>query len=328
MKTVTLRLMQNFVGGWLCLMAIPQVLALPIVESRTGDPVVRSPRGDVGSSLTTTPGDSTYASPRPQSMDALKEELNRLRGSMEEKDHQLEAQIDRLKKSQQDFYVDLDKRLTQLESSKITVSKAVAPAKTIAPAPLPVTAKPLAAVTPEVPVIEHEEMVQPLEHQTADVSPATSAKNPPATTVPTTMKPVASHAPTVLAEKAIYEAASASLSAQQYAEAIEGFQRCVARFPQGSYAAQCYYWLGESYMAQWGSHKDDKTLLDKASQSFLVVTTRFPTHQRATDALLKLGMVEQEKGNLDVSKRYFEQVRDRYPDSAAARIAESHLQED
>ncbi|MBP6103719.1 MAG: tol-pal system protein YbgF [Gammaproteobacteria bacterium] len=322
MKIVTLRLMQNFVGGWLCLMAVPQVLALPIVESRTGDPVVRSSR-DVGSSVT-IPGDSTYTSPRPQSIDALKEELNSLRGSMEEKDHQLEAQIDRLKKSQQDFYVDLDKRLTQLESSKSTVSKALAlpPAKTVASLPV----KPLAVPTAEVPVDEEDALA----HETEDASTpvATIAKKSGTTAAASTMKPAATQTHTGLAEKAIYEAASASLSAQQYSEAIEGFQRCVARFPQGSYAAQCYYWLGESYMAQWGSHKDDKTLLDKASQSFLIVTTRFPTHQRATDALLKLGMVEQEKGNVDVSKRYFEQVRDRYPDSAAARIAESHLQED
>jgi tol-pal system protein YbgF len=290
MKIVTLRLMQNFVGGWLCIMAVPQVLALPIVESRTGEPVLRSPR-DVDTNLT-MPGESTYASPRPQSIDALREELNGLRGSMEEKDHQLGADIDRLKKSQQDFYLDLDKRLRQLEGSKgasATQQAAALPAKTT---PLPVAVKPSAPLkTTEVPV-------------------ATQA------------------APAGLAEKAMYEAASASLSAQQYSEAIEGFQRCISRFPQGSYAAQCHYWLGESYMAQWGSHKDDKTLLDKASQSFLMVTTRFPTHQRAIDALLKLGMVEQEKGNIDVSKRYFAQVRDRYPDSAAARIAESHLQED
>lgn len=324
MKIVTLRLMQNFVGGWLCLMAVPQVLALPIVESRTGDPVVRTPK-DIGSgSVTTMQGDSPYASSRPQSIDALKEELNSLRGSMEEKDHQLEAQIERLKKSQQDFYVDLDKRLTQLESSKSTVSKAALPAKTAMP--LPVTVKPSAVVT-EGPVAEQEDVALPLAHETADASTPVGKKLS-TTAAASTTKPVATQAHTGLAEKAIYEAASANLSAQQYSEAIEGFQRCVARFPQGSYAAQCYYWLGESYMAQWGSHKDDKTLLDKASQSFLIVTTRFPTHQRATDALLKLGMVEQEKGNFDVSKRYFEQVRDRYPDSAAARIAESHLQED
>ncbi len=304
MKRIRLRLIQNFVGGWLCLMAVPQVLALPIVESRTGDPVVRSPK-DISSGSLTIPGETTYASSssRPQSIDALKEELNSLRGSMEEKDHQLEAQIDRLKKSQQDFYVDLDKRLTQLESSKAasTIKQAAAlPAKTVASLP---TAKPLAVPT------------------------TTTAEAPVAEQIDAA-KPVAAQPHAGLAEKAIYEAASASLSAQQYPEAIEGFQRCVARFPQGSYAAQCYYWLGESYMAQWGSHKDDKTLLDKASQSFLIVTTRFPTHQRAIDALLKLGMVEQEKGNFDVSKRYFQQVRDRYPDSAAARIAESHLQED
>jgi len=327
MKIVTLRLMQNFIGGWLCMMAVPQVLALPIVESRTGDPVVRSPR-DVDSSLR-TPGDSTYASPRPQSIEVLKEELNDLRGSMEEKDHQLELQIDRLKKSQQDFYVDLDKRLSQLEGSKgASATKQAAAALTVKATSLPVSVKPSAIVKAEVPVVaEHEDAASLAPMQTDPDAVTPLSKKPSTTTVPTTTKPVA-HAPTGLAEKAMYEAASASLSAQQYSEAIEGFQRCVARFPQGSYAAQCYYWLGESYMAQWGSHKDDKTLLDKASQSFLMVTTRFPTHQRATDALLKLGMVEQEKGNLDVSKRYFTQVRDRYPDSAAARIAESHLQED
>ncbi len=307
MEITALRLIRNILGGWLCLVAVPQALALPIVESRTGDPVVRAPQShDLNSSSNTASNrsyDSTYSG--PQQIESLKEELNLLRGSMEEKQHALETQIQALKKSQQDFYVDLDKRLSQLERSKASgATKATAQA-----VPIPAVVVPAATATAVLPQSQDEAL-----EKLAETEDTTNLEKP------------ASHK--ALTEKACYEEASAHLSAHRYAEAIKGFGDCVARYPQGTYAAQCYYWLGESYMAQWGSHKDDKTLLDKASQAFLMVTTRFPTHQRATDALLKLGMVEQEKGNLDVSKRYFEQVRDRYPDSAAARMAEAYLQED
>ncbi len=283
-------------GGGLWLGILPLALALPIVESRTGDPLVRP-----GNASISTHTDYESSPLKVQQIEALKEEINNLRGAIEQQQHQLEVQSQALKKSQQDFYVDLDKRLTQLEQptealaeAKPTVPKSVK-SKTLANAPEATTNR--AGIKP------------------AATSDATAEGQ----------EPVEFNKKT---EKASYEAASAHLSAKRYAEAIEGFQDCVTRYPQGSYAAQCYYWLGESYMAEWGSHKDDKTLLDKASQSFLMVTTRFPTHQRATDALLKLGMVEQEKGNLEVSKRYFEQVRERYPDSAAARMAETYLQEE
>ncbi len=304
-------LLTVLMGSGLWIGSFSSSLALPIVESRTGDPVVRPP------SNTNTNMGTGYEQPslKPQQIEALKEEINNLRGAVEQQQHQLEVQIQALKKSQQDFYMDLDKRLTPLEQPTEALTKNNAPNPT-----QPTDAK------PAVPV----KSVKSKAVANVPVTSSGGTKPAAATTVGDAVaegQDAVSAAKTT-SEKTCYEAASAHLSAKRYAEAIEGFQDCVTRYPQGSYAAQCYYWLGESYMAEWGSHKDDKTLLDKASQSFLMVTTRFPTHQRATDALLKLGMVEQEKGNLEVSKRYFEQVRERYPDSAAARMAETYLQEE
>ncbi len=302
--------MTAVMGGSLWLGSLPGALALPIVESRTGDPVLRPPLGgNVGTEHESAPLKS-------QQIEALKEEINHLRGTVEQQQHQYELQIQALKKSQQAFYVDLDKRLTQLEHPTELLPKesAANPAQASDQKPtVPVKSankgKTVVSTAATIPTSS-------LTTSATIVGDAVAEGQEPAETASTTT------------EKSCYEAASANLSAKRYTEAIEGFQACVTRYPQGAYTAQCYYWLGEGYMAEWGSHKDDKTLLDKASQSFLMVTTRFPTHQRATDALLKLGMVEQEKGNLEVSKRYFEQVRDRYPDSAAARMAETYLQEE
>lgn len=258
---------------------LPLALAFPIVESRTGDPALRQPLVDHPIS----PGPL-----KTQEINALQEELQELRGTLEKQLHQLEEQLGRVKKSQQDLYLDIDKRLKQVETQK----------------PKTLLKKAVSAVETSVPA---EAIVVPAPKPNVVMVPETVVDNE-------------------LAEKQAYDAAAAHLSAKQLPEAIKGFERFIERYPQGLQSAQAHYWLAEAYMASFEADRTQKSLLNKASQAFLVVTTRFSTHQRATDALLKLGMVEQEKGNKTLSRQYFQQVKDRYPESGAARLAEAYLQ--
>jgi tol-pal system protein YbgF len=252
-----------------------------------------------------------------QSIRALEEELQELRGTLEKQLHQLEDQVMRLKKSQQDFYVDIDKRLRQIETQKPKImpkkasdapsSQSYTPAVVV-----PAGSPPVEATAPKI--------------VPAAVAASTDAKTGIEREGERSQVVDAAPAANEGDEKEAYNAAAAHLSAKQFPEAIQSFESFIQRYPQGQQIAQAHYWLGEAYMASFEANRSDQSLLDKAASAFLVVTTRFPTHQRATDALLKLGMVEQEKGNKILSRQYFQQVKERYPDSGAARLAEAYLQ--
>jgi len=262
--------MRNFlvslvIGG---LLVIPyQVAASAKVESRTGELVTRSSAPLVeerAARLTLT------------QIEALKQEISELRGVVEMQDHE----IKQLRKSQQDFYLDLDKRLTQMQSGS-TVSSVVK--------------------EPSLVIVSSEVTV---ELETPRILGSDGN----------------------ISEKAAYESAYGLVRSRQYPEAVVAFQNFVARFPKGEHTANAYYWLGEVNMVQWQSDKSTQSI-DKAKEAFLNVTTHFPTHQKITDALLKLGLIESEKGNMDAARQYLTEVKDRYPTTAAARIAETRLQQ-
>ncbi len=340
MKTRLRSLLQVGLLFWL-----PSLWAAPIVESRTVAPPIPSPATveqplsapEAPAATRIMPNRPTTSAPRmgatdplraqQQQIEGLKEELIELRGALEKQAYELKEQMQRLKKSQQDFYVDLDKRLNDLGGAK----KAQAP---LAKQALNGTDSKSASMIGDegsrtLNIMDPKgktSMVmrdEPADALSADLSQ--QRQGPLSTDLSQPQQELLSAA---LSEKEIYDLATSRLSTKQMPEAIAGFQAYLDRYPQGQYVVQCYYWLGEAYMAEWGAHKQNKGLLDKAINAFTVLTTQFPTHQRATDALLKLGMIEQEKGDLKRSKQYFQQVKERYPDSAAARLAEVYLEGD
>src|SRR5690349_5070315 len=85
--------------------------ALATVESRTGEsPMVYSGESSARSSVT----EDRAALLSLKHLESLKQEISELRGLIETQDHE----IQQLKKSQQDFYTDLDKRINQAQSTK------------------------------------------------------------------------------------------------------------------------------------------------------------------------------------------------------------------
>ena len=80
-------------------------------------------------------------------------------------------------------------------------------------------------------------------------------------------------------------------------------------------------------MVEWQKDAKNKALLDKAATAFSNVVSQFPGNPKVSDALLKLGIVESEKGNSVAARKYFMDVKSRYPGSAAARIAEARLKQ-
>jgi tol-pal system protein YbgF len=305
--------------------------ALAVVESRTGEPIVydttrsvsvHSPiaRSSEDRAMGSRGAINASAEDRAallslKHLEALKQEISELRGLVETQEHE----IQQLKKSQQDFYTDLDKRMTQLQSAKGSSVSKTASKTLVVVSPTPPTAtakkssvtivptgtKPLAAVPTE------ETIEEPV---ISDFSGSTAA---------THKKGETDHA----TEKASYEAAYNLVRTKRYPEATSAFQNHLARFKTGEHAANAHYWLGEIYMVEWQKDPKNKTLLDKAAHAFSNIASQFPGNPKVPDALLKLGIVENEKGNPTAARKYFTDVKSRYPGSAAARIAETRLKQ-
>ena len=118
-------------------------------------------------------------------------------------------------------------------------------------------------------------------------------------------------------EKAAYEQALRTLNGGRTADGIAQFQDLLQRYPQGRYAANARYWIGEGYYAQ-GKLQD-------ALRQFQTVDQSFPRHHKTADALLKAGMTMSRLGDAQGAKQQYQKVLDRFPQSQAAKRARALL---
>jgi tol-pal system protein YbgF len=138
-------------------------------------------------------------------VETLKAEVAKIRGQAEVQVHQL----DTLGKRQNDLYVDLDQRISDL-------------ANAAKPAPVADTA-------------------QPAEAPPASASLATPAETPVAE--------VAQLSPAPVVESRTYETALNHFREANYAGAIAGFKGFLKVYPDSALAPNAQYWIGYSYYA-------------------------------------------------------------------------------
>lgn len=118
-------------------------------------------------------------------------------------------------------------------------------------------------------------------------------------------------------ERAAYESAFEALRGGRYADAANLFQDFLAQYPDGAYAANALYWLGESYYATQN--------YELAQQQFQALIGRFPDSDKAPGALLKLGLSQYGLRDLDAAEATLADVGKRYPGTDAARTADDRL---
>jgi tol-pal system protein YbgF len=137
-------------------------------------------------------------------LEDMRRQLQEMRGLLEEQRHD----IDNLKKQQRDLYLDVDRRLQQVEQGAGTASTPP-PAAVTPPAPAPVAPAPVAP---------------------APVAPAPAATQP-----------------VDAGENAAYRAAFNYLKEGRYDNAIKAFADFLGKYPRSSYADNAQYWLGEAH---------------------------------------------------------------------------------
>lgn len=142
-------------------------------------------------------------------LETLQQESAMMRGQIEE----LNYVIKQMQENQKDRYVDLDRRITNLNEllQSVQASQSARPVPATAPAQQPVTQQPVTV---------------------APVKPAP--------------QPVANPAQ----QQADYKAAFNLIREKDYQQAIHALNTFVENYPHGALTGNAHYWLGEVYMVE------------------------------------------------------------------------------
>jgi tol-pal system protein YbgF len=265
--------------------------------------------------------DNDMASRMILELQQMREEVRELRGLVEAQ----AQEIENLKRRQRDQYLDLDRRLGELQGSAAAGSGAQPgagadpdPAGSGVPTRTADEAAGIAASAPsragsagdvgdESAVAgDYPEIREP----TNEVPEVATLAEPGDGAVRQLEEPTES-------ERQAYDQAFRSLRETRYADAAEGFDRFLRDHPRSTYAPNALYWLGEVYYVT----RDFETALDQ----FRKLQETYPNSGKQPDALLKIGFSHYELGQWERARAALEQVIAEYPGTNYSRLAENRL---
>ena len=189
----------------------------------------------------------------------------------------LQQQLEQAKQGQRSQYLDLDGRLNRLEGGAPGASTSTPAAGTST------------ASTPAYEIVSASE-------------PSVPAPRTPAATTD---------------ERSAYANAFDALKSGDYAESARRFRDFQTAFPNGQYAPNAMYWLGESYYVTQN--------YALAGEQFQGLLDRYPNHDKAPGALLKLGLSDYGLKQYDGAEKILREVVRRYPGTDVARTADDRL---
>jgi tol-pal system protein YbgF len=230
----------------------------------------------------------------------LQDEVRELRGQVEDQANQLET----LRQRQRDQFLDLDQRISGQRPATGSPGAGVVEGTAGSVADASGTAEEVSGV--ESPTsIDSPEVRPPMDTPSDTVAlgdPEVQSEALPANPAD---------------EKAAYDQAFQSLKDLRYADAAEGFQTFLARYPDSEYADNAQYWLGESYYVTRN--------YDISLEAFDELLQKYPDSSKKPDALLKIGYAHYELKQWDQARAALEQVKQQYPDTTLARLADNRL---
>ena len=118
--------------------------------------------------------------------------------------------------------------------------------------------------------------------------------------------------------EAAYREAFGMLKAGQYEQSIKGFTRYLQQYPNGQYADNAQFWVGEAYYVT--------RKFEPAITQYQKLISNYPDSQKQAHALLKIAYSFDELGRSDQAVQMLTQLKQKYPDSSAARLADERLQ--
>ena len=119
-------------------------------------------------------------------------------------------------------------------------------------------------------------------------------------------------------QRTAYKQAFQLLRDGDYPSAIIALQAVISHYPDGIYAANAQYWIGEAHYVE--------RQFELAEQAFHKLIDNYPDSAKGADAMLKLGLIHAERQQFDAARAAFEAVIARYPGSTAATLAKKRLE--
>jgi len=118
-----------------------------------------------------------------------------------------------------------------------------------------------------------------------------------------------------------YRGAYSLVRSQRFAEAVIAFRQFLRDFPEGRYAPNAHYWLGELYLV--AAPPDPES----SRREFVLLVEQYPDNSKVPDALYKLGKIYFERGDRDRAREHLERVIREYEDgdSSAVKLARDFL---
>ncbi len=297
--------------------------AVPVEDMSTRD--VRSTLPEAPVSLPGIPGVAGPASGKNAQLfyelQVLQTELQQLRGLVEDQAYE----INRLRDLQRSQYLDIDRRLTEdgRSASRLpeNVSGQSQSVQSQPAQPNPgATAPQVSSPTP----VRGEQVVIPVvqtgtQRPTPVVEPVVSPRVPEVSENSAATGAAPEEVVLASSEELAFDRAFELMKDQQFEQSIVAYQGVVESFPDGSYAPQSRYWLGELYLMS------DR--LEAARGAFTAVVEVYPAHQKVPLSLYKLGVVNHRLGATPAALEYLDNVVTRYPDTPAAGLARTYAAE-
>lgn len=180
-------------------------------------------------------------------------------------------------------------------------------------------------LTGQLQELSHQQEMSSQQQQQVEALPDTppTIQKPPNPAILNAAKPPTSDAkPTSLppqTDTAAYQHAFDLMANKQYDQAVAAFKDYLRRHPDGQFAANTHYWLGDIYFQQKN--------LTQAEAELNLVITQYTASGKAPDAFLKLALLHAQQGKTAQAKQEFKTIMARYPGTAAAQLANIQLQQ-
>ena len=237
-------------------------------------------------------------------LEALQQEVQTLRGVVEEQGYQLK----RLQTEQRDRYLDIDRRLSAMAPATPLTAGAVTPPPAgagVAPAPSAAQPRPDLNETSAAASSAGTVVTLPPVPEPAAVTSSTGKAGP------------AGNNPQD--EQELYRTAlNLLLQESKYDESIALFQSYIDSYPQGRWLTNALYWQGEAYLLVSG--------FTQARDVFMRLLTDYPQDAKAAGAMLKLGDAYKKMGETTKAADTWREIKVRYPESAnEIRLSEEYL---
>jgi tol-pal system protein YbgF len=280
-----------FARALICAGALAAVLAGP---AHAADPMVEDRLGRLERMVENRGGSDLMLQ-----MQQLQQEMQELRGLVETQQFELQ----KIQRQQRDQFLDIDSRLGAGGDQTVPPGQPAVPGGPDLPAPPAGT----------------------IDTSGSGLQPPPGVPADPVITAPTPSSPGAVGIPSLPSpetltgnERDAYQEAFDLLKQRKYAEAVNALNDLLSRYPQGQYADNARYWLGETYYVQRN--------YPAALAEFDRVVQLHPSSTKVPGALLKIGYIQYEQEAWDQARTALQQVATQYPGSTEARLAQSRLE--